>query len=173
MAVGLCVAKWVLYWVGCMVGAILSSAGLPSSSRCPTRRSLCSLPRAPQSGILPPHTVSAALGLGEDDALGHCYWLTHLAHALSPGMTMEMVGTLMGATVHGFIVSGAHRSNHCEDTELPVPAAVSPDAVSVQAARTPSAVSPPSSRATSLPHLVSSSLGRGLTAPSFLLCSPS
>ncbi|MBZ3880479.1 Major facilitator superfamily domain-containing protein 2B [Sciurus carolinensis] len=43
-------------------------------------------------------------------------------------MTMEMAGTLMGATVHGFIVSGAHRSNRCEDTELPVPAAVSPDA---------------------------------------------
>ncbi|XP_058434366.1 sphingosine-1-phosphate transporter MFSD2B isoform X2 [Marmota monax] len=43
-------------------------------------------------------------------------------------MTMEMVGTLMGATVHGFIVSGAHRSNHCVDTELPVPAAISPDA---------------------------------------------
>uniref|UniRef100_H0W9Q6 MFSD2 lysolipid transporter B, sphingolipid n=1 Tax=Cavia porcellus TaxID=10141 RepID=H0W9Q6_CAVPO len=40
-------------------------------------------------------------------------------------MTMEMVGTLMGATVHGLIVSGAHRSNHCE---LPGPAAVSPDA---------------------------------------------
>lgn len=53
-------------------------------------------------------------------------WLGHLC-AMSPGMTMEMVGTLMGATVHGLIVSGAHRSNHCE---LPGPAAVSPDAVS-------------------------------------------
>ncbi|XP_033618026.1 major facilitator superfamily domain-containing protein 2B [Fukomys damarensis] len=40
-------------------------------------------------------------------------------------MTMEMAGTLMGASVHGLIVSSAHSSNHCE---LPGPAAVSPDA---------------------------------------------
>ncbi|XP_013378020.1 PREDICTED: major facilitator superfamily domain-containing protein 2B [Chinchilla lanigera] len=40
-------------------------------------------------------------------------------------MTMEMAGTLMGATVHGLVVSGAHGFNHCE---LPGPAAVSPDA---------------------------------------------
>ncbi|KAM6180364.1 sphingosine-1-phosphate transporter MFSD2B [Erethizon dorsatum] len=40
-------------------------------------------------------------------------------------MTMEMAGTLMGATVHGLIVSSAHRSNHCE---LPGPVALSPDA---------------------------------------------
>ncbi|XP_045405087.1 major facilitator superfamily domain-containing protein 2B isoform X2 [Lemur catta] len=43
-------------------------------------------------------------------------------------MTLEMAGTLMGATVHGLIVSGAHGPHSCEDTVVPEPAAVSPDA---------------------------------------------
>nr|XP_020015316.1 major facilitator superfamily domain-containing protein 2B isoform X2 [Castor canadensis] len=43
-------------------------------------------------------------------------------------MTMEMAGTLIGATVHGLIVSSAHRSQQCEDTVLSRPATVSPDA---------------------------------------------
>uniref|UniRef100_A0A8C5VF64 Sphingosine-1-phosphate transporter MFSD2B n=1 Tax=Microcebus murinus TaxID=30608 RepID=A0A8C5VF64_MICMU len=43
-------------------------------------------------------------------------------------MTLEMAGTLMGATVHGLIVSGAHGPHSCEDAVLPGPAAVSPDA---------------------------------------------
>ncbi|KAM4866782.1 sphingosine-1-phosphate transporter MFSD2B [Thomomys bottae] len=43
-------------------------------------------------------------------------------------MTMEMAGTLMGAAVHGLIVSGAHKSQHCEDTVVSRPVAVSPDA---------------------------------------------
>uniref|UniRef100_H0WL29 Sphingosine-1-phosphate transporter MFSD2B n=1 Tax=Otolemur garnettii TaxID=30611 RepID=H0WL29_OTOGA len=34
-------------------------------------------------------------------------------------MTLEMAGTLMGATVHGLIVSGAHMPHRCEDVELP------------------------------------------------------
>ncbi|XP_034515729.1 major facilitator superfamily domain-containing protein 2B isoform X3 [Ailuropoda melanoleuca] len=44
------------------------------------------------------------------------------------GMTMEMAGTLMGAAVHGLIVSGAHRPHRCEDAALAGPVAVSPDA---------------------------------------------
>jgi hypothetical protein len=71
---------------------------------------------------------------------------------------MEMAGTLIGATVHGLIVSSAHRSQQCEDTVLSRPATVSPDAVSPQGARTPSAGLPPSSRAASL-WALSSSLG--------------
>uniref|UniRef100_A0A667GCZ5 Sphingosine-1-phosphate transporter MFSD2B n=1 Tax=Lynx canadensis TaxID=61383 RepID=A0A667GCZ5_LYNCA len=43
-------------------------------------------------------------------------------------MTMEMAGTLMGAAVHGLIVSGAHGPHRCEDATLPGPVAVSPDA---------------------------------------------
>ncbi|XP_040478883.1 major facilitator superfamily domain-containing protein 2B isoform X2 [Ursus maritimus] len=43
-------------------------------------------------------------------------------------MTMEMAGTLMGAAVHGLIVSGAHRPHRCEDAALARPVAVSPDA---------------------------------------------
>uniref|UniRef100_A0A5F9C3N1 Major facilitator superfamily domain containing 2B n=1 Tax=Oryctolagus cuniculus TaxID=9986 RepID=A0A5F9C3N1_RABIT len=43
-------------------------------------------------------------------------------------ITMEMVGTLMGATVHGLIVSGAHGPHGCEDAALPRQAALSPDA---------------------------------------------
>ncbi|GAB1297280.1 Major facilitator superfamily domain-containing protein 2B [Apodemus speciosus] len=42
-------------------------------------------------------------------------------------MTMEMAGTLMGATVHGLIVSSAHGSQRCEDAVHPRSAAVSPD----------------------------------------------
>ncbi|KAF0876343.1 MFS2B protein, partial [Crocuta crocuta] len=44
-------------------------------------------------------------------------------------MTMEMAGTLMGAAVHGLIVSGAHGPHRCEDAALPGPVAVSPDAI--------------------------------------------
>lgn len=51
------------------------------------------------------------------------------------GMTMEMAGTLMGAAVHGLIVSGAHGPHRCADAALPGPVAVSPDAVSAHAAR--------------------------------------
>ncbi|XP_036891350.1 major facilitator superfamily domain-containing protein 2B [Sturnira hondurensis] len=45
-------------------------------------------------------------------------------------ITMEMAGTLMGAAVHGLIVSGAHSPHRCEDAdlELPDPVAVSPGA---------------------------------------------
>nr|XP_019568263.1 PREDICTED: major facilitator superfamily domain-containing protein 2B isoform X4 [Rhinolophus sinicus] len=43
-------------------------------------------------------------------------------------MTMEMAGTLMGAAVHGLIVSGAHARNRCEDAALLGPVAISPDA---------------------------------------------
>ncbi|KAL1783163.1 major facilitator superfamily domain-containing protein 2B [Sigmodon hispidus] len=43
-------------------------------------------------------------------------------------MTMEMAGTLMGAAVHGLIVSSVHGSQKCEDPELPGSTAVSPDA---------------------------------------------
>lgn len=48
---------------------------------------------------------------------------------------MEMAGTLMGAAVHGLIVSGAHSPHRCEDAdlELPGPATVSPRAVSAHA----------------------------------------
>ncbi|CAO2605123.1 Sphingosine-1-phosphate transporter MFSD2B, partial [Lemmus lemmus] len=42
-------------------------------------------------------------------------------------MTMEMAGTLMGATVHGLIVSSAHGSRRCEDSVLSGSTAVSPD----------------------------------------------
>ncbi|XP_032980783.1 sphingosine-1-phosphate transporter MFSD2B isoform X5 [Rhinolophus ferrumequinum] len=45
-------------------------------------------------------------------------------------MTMEMAGTLMGAAVHGLVVSGAHARNSCEDAALLGPVAISPDAVS-------------------------------------------
>uniref|UniRef100_G3QXN3 Sphingosine-1-phosphate transporter MFSD2B n=1 Tax=Gorilla gorilla gorilla TaxID=9595 RepID=G3QXN3_GORGO len=40
-------------------------------------------------------------------------------------MTVEMAGTLMGATVHGLIVSGAHRPHRCEATATPGPVTVS------------------------------------------------
>ncbi|XP_036027247.1 major facilitator superfamily domain-containing protein 2B [Onychomys torridus] len=45
-------------------------------------------------------------------------------------MTMEMAGTLMGAAVHGLIVSSAHGSRRCEDpgVQLPGSTVVSPDA---------------------------------------------
>ncbi|EAX00773.1 hCG1818610, isoform CRA_a [Homo sapiens] len=43
-------------------------------------------------------------------------------------MTVEMAGTLMGATVHGLIVSGAHRPHRCEATATPGPVTVSPNA---------------------------------------------
>ncbi|XP_027411766.1 major facilitator superfamily domain-containing protein 2B isoform X4 [Bos indicus x Bos taurus] len=44
-------------------------------------------------------------------------------------MTLEMAGTLMGATVHGLIVSGAHGSHRCKEDTLPGEGAVSPNAV--------------------------------------------
>uniref|UniRef100_H2P6U5 Sphingosine-1-phosphate transporter MFSD2B n=1 Tax=Pongo abelii TaxID=9601 RepID=H2P6U5_PONAB len=44
-------------------------------------------------------------------------------------MTVEMAGTLMGATVHGLIVSSAHRPHRCEATATPGPVTVSPNAV--------------------------------------------
>ncbi|XP_006835366.1 PREDICTED: major facilitator superfamily domain-containing protein 2B [Chrysochloris asiatica] len=44
-------------------------------------------------------------------------------------MTMEMVGTLMGATVHGLIVSRAHGPHGCEEATLPGSGGVSPDAM--------------------------------------------
>ncbi|XP_048209304.1 major facilitator superfamily domain-containing protein 2B [Perognathus longimembris pacificus] len=43
-------------------------------------------------------------------------------------MTLEMAGTLIGATVHGLIVSGAHKSQPCEGAVVSGPATVSPDA---------------------------------------------
>ncbi|XP_045700444.1 major facilitator superfamily domain-containing protein 2B isoform X2 [Phyllostomus hastatus] len=45
-------------------------------------------------------------------------------------ITMEMAGTLMGAAVHGLIVSGAHSPRKCEDAdlELPGPVTISPGA---------------------------------------------
>ncbi|XP_045225640.2 sphingosine-1-phosphate transporter MFSD2B isoform X2 [Macaca fascicularis] len=43
-------------------------------------------------------------------------------------MTVEMAGTLMGATVHGLIVSGAHKHHRCEATMTPGPVTVSPNA---------------------------------------------
>ncbi|XP_027411763.1 major facilitator superfamily domain-containing protein 2B isoform X1 [Bos indicus x Bos taurus] len=43
-------------------------------------------------------------------------------------MTLEMAGTLMGATVHGLIVSGAHGSHRCKEDTLPGEGAVSPNA---------------------------------------------
>lgn len=49
-------------------------------------------------------------------------------------MTLEMAGTLMGAAVHGLIVSGAHGTQRCADAALPGLVAVSPDAVSIHAA---------------------------------------
>lgn len=61
--------------------------------------------------------------------------LGRLSTPCVPGMTMEMAGTLMGATVHGLIVSGAHSPHRCEDAEFPGPVAVSPNAVSAHAAR--------------------------------------
>ncbi|XP_052042114.1 sphingosine-1-phosphate transporter MFSD2B isoform X2 [Apodemus sylvaticus] len=42
-------------------------------------------------------------------------------------MTMEMAGTLLGATVHGLIVSSAHGSQRCEDAVHPRSTVVSPD----------------------------------------------
>ncbi|XP_032149879.1 major facilitator superfamily domain-containing protein 2B isoform X2 [Sapajus apella] len=42
-------------------------------------------------------------------------------------MTVEMAGTLMGATVHGLIVSGAHRPHRCEAAATPGPVTVSPN----------------------------------------------
>ncbi|XP_029794083.1 major facilitator superfamily domain-containing protein 2B [Suricata suricatta] len=48
-------------------------------------------------------------------------------------MTMEMAGTLMGAAIHGLIVSGAHGPQRCQDTSLPGPVAVSPDATRLYA----------------------------------------
>ncbi|XP_038309330.1 major facilitator superfamily domain-containing protein 2B isoform X7 [Canis lupus familiaris] len=36
-------------------------------------------------------------------------------------MTMEMAGTLLGAAVHGLLVSGAHRPHPCEDAAPPGP----------------------------------------------------
>ncbi|XP_049759060.1 sphingosine-1-phosphate transporter MFSD2B isoform X1 [Elephas maximus indicus] len=44
-------------------------------------------------------------------------------------ITMEMAGTLMGATVHGLIVSRAHGPHRCQEAEIPVPDGVSPDAM--------------------------------------------
>ncbi|XP_045142525.1 major facilitator superfamily domain-containing protein 2B [Echinops telfairi] len=44
-------------------------------------------------------------------------------------MTMEMAGTLMGATVHGLVVSGAHAPHRCEEAVLPGPGSVSPNAM--------------------------------------------
>ncbi|XP_037668884.1 major facilitator superfamily domain-containing protein 2B isoform X2 [Choloepus didactylus] len=43
-------------------------------------------------------------------------------------MTMEMVGTLVGAAAHGLIVSGAHKPGRCPEAALPGPVAVAPDA---------------------------------------------
>ncbi|EPY74946.1 major facilitator superfamily domain-containing protein 2B-like protein [Camelus ferus] len=43
-------------------------------------------------------------------------------------MTMEMAGTLMGATIHGLIVSGAHGSQRCEEDTFPGQVAVAPSA---------------------------------------------
>nr|XP_031540906.1 major facilitator superfamily domain-containing protein 2B [Vicugna pacos] len=43
-------------------------------------------------------------------------------------MTMEMAGTLMGATIHGLIVSGAHGSQRCEEATFPGQVAVAPSA---------------------------------------------
>ncbi|XP_057597422.1 sphingosine-1-phosphate transporter MFSD2B isoform X2 [Hippopotamus amphibius kiboko] len=43
-------------------------------------------------------------------------------------MTLEMAGTLMGATVHGLIVSGAHGSHRCKEDALPGQVAISPSA---------------------------------------------
>lgn len=66
-----------------------------------------------------------------------CSSSCHLVHALSPGMTMEMAGTLMGATVHGLLVSSAHGSRRCEDPVLAGSTAVSPDVVSVRGTQGP------------------------------------
>ncbi|XP_033032295.1 major facilitator superfamily domain-containing protein 2B isoform X1 [Trachypithecus francoisi] len=43
-------------------------------------------------------------------------------------MTVEMAGTLVGATVHGLIVSGAHKHHRCEATVTPGPVTISPNA---------------------------------------------
>ena len=73
----------------------------------------------------------------EGVALAQPHELSHLAACCVPGMTLEMAGTLMGATVHGLIVSGAHGSHRCKEDMLPGEGAVSPNAVSVQAAQSP------------------------------------
>ncbi|XP_077008345.1 sphingosine-1-phosphate transporter MFSD2B isoform X2 [Tamandua tetradactyla] len=43
-------------------------------------------------------------------------------------MTLEMAGTLMGATAHGLIVSQAHQSQPCKEVALPGRVGISPDA---------------------------------------------
>lgn len=92
----------------------------------------------------------------EGVALAQPHELSHLVACCAPGMTLEMVGTLMGATVHGLIVSGAHGSHRCKEDMLPGEVAVSPNAVSVQAAWShwaPTSRSPLSSRNVSPPGL--------------------
>ena len=83
-----------------------------------------------------PWVLGRALHLGP-----HTLSVT-LSGALSLGMTVEMAGTLMGATVHGLIVSGAHRPHRCEATVTPGPVTVSASAVSAWVARTRNLVSP-------------------------------
>lgn len=71
--------------------------------------------------------------VGDGAVLGPASSVT-LSPRSVPGMTMEMAGTLMGAAVHGLIVSGAHARNMCEDATLPGPVAISPDSVSTHTA---------------------------------------
>lgn len=91
-----------------------------------------------------------------------------------PGMTMEMAGTLVGAAVHGLIVSGAHGAHRCEDAALPGPVAVSPDAVSTHGpvgAPLPGRPFPLAPRLPGSPRAVWCSALRTAPRPSFSPCS--
>lgn len=82
-------------------------------------------------------------------------------------------GTLMGATIHGLIVSGAHGSHRCKEDMLPGEVAVSPNAgggPGLPEPWGPASRSPPSSRNRSPLGLFVWLLG-GSALPSRLLAS--
>lgn len=112
-------------------GRPLEDPAAPSFSRSPTRRSPCCCLPAHGSGTRPLPTVSV-WGAGGRGARALTSRLAVTAPwLLGAGMTLEMVGTLLGAALHGWIVAGANASESCGDEGSHTRGTVSQDVVSL------------------------------------------
>ncbi|XP_024620321.1 major facilitator superfamily domain-containing protein 2B isoform X4 [Neophocaena asiaeorientalis asiaeorientalis] len=125
---GRCLGQLLTLWLG---SSSTEAEGQGLDDSCPgcwaARRSL---PWPPSScGSCPPSPACVASGTQPSTPCSRPWQRPRERDSATVyRMTLEMAGTLMGATVHGLIVSGAHGSHRCKETALPGQVAVSPNA---------------------------------------------
>nr|XP_051699144.1 sphingosine-1-phosphate transporter MFSD2B isoform X3 [Oryctolagus cuniculus] len=125
---GRCLGQPLILWLG---SSSTEAGGQDLDDSCPG--CWAARPSSPwptsSSGSYPPSPACEASGTPSSTACSRPWPRPRERDSVTAyRITMEMVGTLMGATVHGLIVSGAHGPHGCEDAALPRQAALSPDA---------------------------------------------